>query len=161
MKRKTLPREQAVVSRRGFVGMLLATSAAFAAASAPLAAMAAEQVKSAGEAKGDSPEPVAIARVDELPEGESRRFAFPPVAEHAVLIHVPGAGLRAYSEECTHLGCAVYWDKGGAKIVCPCHKGLFNPGDGAPLAGPPRRPLTAIALDVRDGVIYAIGREKS
>jgi arsenite oxidase small subunit len=30
---------------------------------------------------------------------------------------------------------------------------------GRPLAGPPRRPLTRVVLEVRDGVIYATGVE--
>lgn len=104
--------------------MLLATSAAFAAASAPLVAMAAERARGQ-EPESEAVEPVAIVRVEELPPGESRRFSFPPVARTAL-----------------------------------CHKGYFNPADGAPTAGPPKRPLTAIALEVRDGTIYAVGRKQ-
>ncbi|MFZ5814500.1 MAG: ubiquinol-cytochrome c reductase iron-sulfur subunit [Bacillota bacterium] len=154
-RRRAVPREQALISRRGFVGMLLATSAAFTGATVPLAAMASEEAKEAGE---PALTPVPIARVEEVPPGESRRFSFPPVAKYALLINLPGEGLRAYSEECTHLGCAVYWAPEETRILCPCHKGVFDPTDGAPLAGPPRRPLGRIALEVRDGVIYAVGR---
>jgi len=133
--------------------MLLTTSAAFAGGAIPLVASAAAK----GEGEQPKVAPVPIARVDEVPPGESRRFDFPPVARSALLIHVPGEGLRAYSDECTHLGCAVFWEPGRLQILCPCHKGSFNPIDGSPLQGPPRRPLDRIALEIRDGIIYAVG----
>ena len=44
-------------------------------------------------------------------------------------------------------------------IRCPCHDGMFDMATGRPLAGPPRRPLPQIVLDVRDGQIFATGVE--
>ena len=150
------PLEQKEISRRGFVGMLLAASAAFAAASAPLVATAAREGVGAERVKaGDR---LALAKVDELPEGKTVRFTYPGPDDKAVLIHLPGGELRAWSEECTHLGCAVYWDPGKVQLVCPCHKGYFDPASGAPIAGPPKRALPGIALEIVDGVIYAVGR---
>ena len=43
------------------------------------------------------------------------------------------------------------------KIHCPCHNGWFDIESGAPLAGPPRRPLPRVTLEVLDGVVYATG----
>ena len=45
------------------------------------------------------------------------------------------------------------------ELHCPCHNGYFEISEGRPIAGPPRRPLPRITLEVRDGVIYATGVE--
>ena len=44
-------------------------------------------------------------------------------------------------------------------LRCPCHNGYFEINEGRPIAGPPRRPLPRIKLEVRDRVIYATGVE--
>jgi Rieske Fe-S protein len=45
------------------------------------------------------------------------------------------------------------------RIYCPCHEGIFEMATGRPLAGPARRPLTRIALEVRGGEVFASGIE--
>ena len=50
-------------------------------------------------------------------------------------------------------------DLAHGRFHCPCHNGSFDARTGAPLAGPPRRPLARILLEIRDGDLYAIGRE--
>ena len=69
--------------------------------------------------------------------------------------------LVAFGQKCTHLACAVIPDLPNRQFVCPCHRGFFDAENGQPLAGPPRRPLPKILLEVRDGVIHAIGVELS
>jgi Rieske Fe-S protein len=65
----------------------------------------------------------------------------------------------AYSQKCTHLSCAVRpWVRQGL-IACPCHEGFFDLASGRPVAGPPRRPLARILLDVRGNQVYATGVE--
>jgi Rieske Fe-S protein len=44
-------------------------------------------------------------------------------------------------------------------IHCPCHEGLFDLRSGRPVAGPPRRPLDIVRLQVRGDDIYAVGIE--
>jgi Rieske Fe-S protein len=44
-------------------------------------------------------------------------------------------------------------------IHCPCHEGLFDLGSGRPVAGPPRRPLDLVHVQVRGTDIYAVGVE--
>jgi arsenite oxidase small subunit len=46
-------------------------------------------------------------------------------------------------------------------LLCPCHNGCFDAATGRALAGPARRPLTRIALENRDGVVYAVGVEET
>jgi Rieske Fe-S protein len=45
-------------------------------------------------------------------------------------------------------------------LHCPCHEGLFDLRSGRPIAGPPRRPLPRIVLEVRERDVYAIGVEQ-
>jgi Rieske Fe-S protein len=46
------------------------------------------------------------------------------------------------------------------QLHCPCHEGAFDLATGRPIAGPPRRPLPLVTLEVRDGMIYATGVEE-
>ena len=99
------------------------------------------------------------------------KFARPANAAHthrttrradARLARLDDGKLVAFGQKCTHLQCAVTPDVGAGKFVCPCHKGYFDIQTGRPLAGPPRRPLPRITLNVGDdGVIYATGVELS
>jgi menaquinol-cytochrome c reductase iron-sulfur subunit len=45
-----------------------------------------------------------------------------------------------FSRNCTDLSCPVNFDSGSECFFCPCHGGIFAK-DGAPLAGPPNKPL--------------------
>ena len=66
----------------------------------------------------------------------------------------------AFGQKCTHLSCAVIPRPAENSFYCPCHEGRFDLRTGAPTAGPPRRPLTRIVLDVRGRYIYAVGIEE-
>ena len=65
----------------------------------------------------------------------------------------------AYDQKCTHLSCAVRPRVSEGLMTCPCHDGVFDLRSGRPLAGPPRRPLARILIDVRGNQIYATGIE--
>jgi Rieske Fe-S protein len=99
---------------------------------------------------------VAIARVGELAENEFRIFDYPDAYGQGILVNLPGKGLVAYSDVCTHLSCAVLYRPQEKQFFCPCHDGRFDANTGNVLAGPPVRPLPTIELAVRDGVIYAV-----
>jgi len=57
-------------------------------------------------------------------------------------------GTVCYSAICTHLGCTVgEWDSSQGLLLCPCHKGFFDPRNGAEVvSGPPPRPLPALPI---------------
>lgn len=101
----------------------------------------------------------ALDRLDTFPVGGVR----------AAVVRRPASGWpRAFSEEavfvwrraaddvvvfsrtCTDLGCPVEWDAGSEWFFCPCHGGVFAK-DGAPMAGPPPRPLYRYATRIRAG----------
>jgi Rieske Fe-S protein len=60
-----------------------------------------------------------------------------------------------FSQKCTHLSCAVVPRLDQNILHCPCHEGVFDLRSGRPTAGPPRRPLSRVALDVRGDDVFA------
>jgi len=138
------------ISRRAFTQYLIGGSGVFAASTLGAAAWT-----SLRELDPGTPTPV-IALAD-LTEGEAHLFRYPGPDDPAILIRLTGGALVAYSQKCTHLGCVVFYEPEETELVCPCHEGIFDPTTGDPTAGPPERPLPAIALEVRDDTVWALG----
>ncbi len=140
--------EDEIVTRRDTLRFLLAGSGALFLATGALAIIG-------NLPTGANVQKVAIARVGELAENEWKVFNFPDQYAQGILINLPGKGLVAYSDVCTHLSCAVLY-QGDGKLHCPCHEGLFDAKTGNVLAGPPTRPLSLIQLAIQNGTIYAV-----
>jgi len=140
--------EDEIITRRDTLRFLLAGSGALFLATGALAIIG-------NLPQGNNVQAVPIAKVGELAENEWRVFNFPDQYAQGILINLPGKGLVAYSDVCTHLSCAVVY-QGNGKLHCPCHEGLFDATTGNVLAGPPIRPLPLIQLAIHDGTIYAI-----
>jgi len=138
-----------LVTRRDTLRFLVAGSGALCVATAALALIGQLAPSTAGQ-------PLAIASIGELGENESKVFAYPDQYAQGILVNLPGKGLVAYSDVCTHLSCAVLYSPGRQQFHCPCHEGYFDAYTGNVLAGPPTRPLPLIELDMRDGVVYAV-----
>jgi Rieske Fe-S protein len=99
----------------------------------------------------------AVVRIGEVPVGGVKPF-FYPGADNPCLLLQPEAGVYvAYSQLCTHLSCAVYYEHEQRKLVCPCHDGYFSVRTGAVLQGPPPRALPRILLERRGDEIVAVG----
>jgi nitrite reductase/ring-hydroxylating ferredoxin subunit len=104
--------------------------------------------------------PIArVATTDVLPVGGAMVFSYPGPADACLLVRTAADSFVAYSQKCTHLSCAVRPRVDEGLIACPCHDGFFDLRSGRPVAGPPRRPLARIVLDVRGDQIYATGVE--
>jgi nitrite reductase/ring-hydroxylating ferredoxin subunit len=142
------------VERREFMKFLVLTSLAFTVGQFWIAAQHWWRGR-AGEA-----DPMRLAALDDVPVGGTRTFAYPTGQDPCVLVRVGAGELVAYSQKCTHLSCAVVPRVEEGLIHCPCHQGFFDLASGRPLAGPPRRPLTRVRLEIRDGQIYAAGIEE-
>ncbi len=138
------------IARRDFTRYLLAASGAFAVGSIGAAAFASWPRANVG-----APRP--IVELQAVPEGSSHLFRYPTGEDPAILVHLPSGELRAFSQKCTHLGCVVFWQEDRDRLFCPCHEGVFDPSTGAPIEGPPDRPLTRIDIEVRDGTVWAQG----
>jgi len=88
-------------------------------------------------------------------------FRYPEDAVPRIAVRTPEGKLVAYSQVCTHLSCAVVYDRKENALLCPCHRGAFNIDSGRPTAGPPERPLPRIRIEQRGDQLYAIGTHPS
>ena len=139
------------VARRDFMKFLVLTSLAFAAGQFVIGNAALRRgQKLVAESK-------KIASLRDLAIGQTITFTYPTASDPCVLTRLDEKTLVAYSQKCTHLSCAVIPNAMEGVIHCPCHEGLFELKTGRPLAGPPRRPLPVITLELRDDDIYATG----
>lgn len=141
-----------VVSRRQLLRYAVYTSAALSAGTTGLLALSAAW-------RPGSAATAPILRASELAEGSAHYFHYPQPDEQAVLLHLPGGRFTAFSQRCTHLSCAVFYQPERERLLCPCHEGVFDPLTGEPVAGPPRRRLPRIDLRKEGDVLYAVGIE--
>ena len=74
-----------------------------------------------------------------------------------ILVRLGPDHFVAYDQQCTHLSCPVLPRPAEGKLHCPCHNGWFDLETGRPLAGPPRRALPRVLLEVRGDTVYATG----
>ncbi len=137
------------VTRRAFTRYLIAGSGVFAASTVGAAVWTSLRHL-------DSGSPTPIVGLNDLPEGAIHLFNYPGPKDPAIVLHLAGGELVAYSQKCTHLGCVVFYEPEHSELVCPCHEGIFEPATGDPIAGPPERPLPAIEIEVRDNTIWAL-----
>jgi Rieske Fe-S protein len=103
--------------------------------------------------------PVRIAAAADLRPGGSLLFRYPTDDDPCIVVRDQSGALQAYSQVCTHLSCAVVYRPEERILFCPCHQGVFNLGDGAPVAGPPTRPLPRILVEQRGDDLFAVGME--
>ena len=105
------------------------------------------------------PEPagVPVARVADIPVGGAQLFDYPDEHAPRILVRLSDDEFVAYDQQCTHLLCPVLPEVEHGVMHCPCHEGYFDIRSGRPIAGPPRRPLARVTLEVRDGTVYAMG----
>lgn len=147
--------EDDYVSRRDLVKFIILTSGAFAVGQVWIAL---KGFFRSGEA---TIERLPIAGVDEVEVGGAKTFEYPKGSAPRLLVRTGPRAFVAYDQQCTHLQCPVVPAVAEGKIHCPCHDGWFDLQSGRPLAGPPRRPLPRVSLEVVGDTVYATGVENS
>lgn len=140
------------VTRREFARYLVLGSAALAAGTTGIAAWTQLRRINEGESR-------AIVALDDVPIGETYLFSYPSKDDPAVVLRLGEDEIVAFSQKCTHLGCVVFYQADQDRWHCPCHEGNFETETGNVISGPPTRPLGRIDVEVRDGTIWALGRE--
>jgi len=140
------------VERRDFMKFMVLTSLAFTAGQFWIAMQNWWRRRS-------GPGIVRLASVDDVPVGATHTFTFPTEHDPCILVRPDERTFLAYSQKCTHLSCAVVPRVEDGVIRCPCHEGFFDLASGRPIAGPPRRPLSIVRLDIRGNEIFAAGIE--
>lgn len=141
------------LTRREFIKFLLLTSAAFSAGQFWFLVQNFLQQQAA-------PPSQVIARVEDVPVGDSLIFKYPADSPARLLVRVDETNFVAYEQQCTHLTCPVIPHVEKGELHCPCHDGIFDLLTGRPIAGPPRRPLARVTLEIREGNVVATGIEK-
>lgn len=148
--------EEAHVTRREFCNFLGLTSAALFVSAAGFGAKAALDAR-----ESVSLPAVPIDGAEALAPNSSLNFSYPTERDSAILIRTADGAYHAYGQKCTHLSCPVYYSRDHERLECPCHEGAFNAATGDVLYGPPPRALDAIEVEMRDGQVWAIGRNPS
>ena len=139
-------------SRRDFTKLLGLTSLAFVVGQAWIVLL------SWLRGTRTAPSGVQLASVAELPVGGAKLFHYPTELDPCLLVRVSENEFVAFGQKCTHLSCPVIPRVAERMFYCPCHAGAFDLKTGFPIAGPPRRPLPRVLIEVRDGKVFATGR---
>ena len=142
------------VERRDFMKFLVLTSAAFALGQLWIG------VENWYRRRSGQPPVQRIAAVDDLAVGGAVVFRYPDEHEPCLLVRLTPSEFVAFGQKCTHLSCAVIPRPAENSFYCPCHEGRFDLRTGQPTAGPPRRPLRRVVLDIRGRHIYAVAIEE-
>ena len=137
------------VARRDFTKFLVLTSLPFALVQIGLGLLN-------GFRRHHQPPVKAIAVLADIPIGGVHVFHYPEEHDPCLLLRPDADTLRAFSQKCTHLSCAVYYSRESNRLECPCHKGFFSVADGSVLQGPPSRPLPKILLEKRGDELVAV-----
>ncbi|MCI0388755.1 MAG: Rieske 2Fe-2S domain-containing protein [Acidobacteria bacterium] len=143
------------VARRDFTKFMVLTSFALVAGQAWIAAQ-----NFLRQRRGQPPMR-QIATVNQLAVGQSLAFNYPAEHDTCLLVRTGERSFVAFDQRCTHLSCSVVPEADKKRFFCPCHNGSFDLETGKPLAGPPRRPLARIKLEIVNDAIYAAGVEVS
>ena len=142
------------VERRDFLKFMVLTSAAFTVGQIWIAA------QNWYRHRAGSPPIQRIASINDLAVGGALGFRYPDEHEPCLLVRLSTTEFVAFGQKCTHLSCAVIPRPAESSFYCPCHEGRFDLRTGVPIAGPPRRPLTRVVLEMRGHDIYAVGVEE-
>jgi Rieske Fe-S protein len=90
--------------------------------------------------------------------GYAMTFRYLSERDLAILVRTRDGRYHAYTQNCTHQGCPVNFERAHDRLECPCHQGAYDLQTGASLFGPPRLPLTRIDLELRGGEVWAVGK---
>ena len=141
------------VERRDFMKFLVLTSAAFTLGQLWIG------VQNWYRKQNGQPGIQRIASIDDLAVGGALTFTYPDAHEPCLLVRLTEREFVAFGQKCTHLSCAVVPRPAEGIFYCPCHEGRFDLKTGVPTAGPPKRPLPRVRLELRGRDIYAVGVE--
>ncbi|MCX7782403.1 MAG: Rieske 2Fe-2S domain-containing protein [Meiothermus sp.] len=93
--------------------------------------------------------PALLLRIPKPAEGDRRALVVRRGSETLFLV--------SYLLVCTHQGCKPALPNPERNLVCPCHGSTYKATDGSVVRGPARQMLEGIRLEVRNGVIFAVG----
>jgi Rieske Fe-S protein len=101
---------------------------------------------------------MCVAAVEDTAVGGYKLFRYPTEDDPCILLRLDAGKFVAFNQHCTHLSCPVVFNSGTCRLECPCQKGAFSAEHGGVIAGPPREPLEALDVAVRNGGIWVTQR---
>ena len=101
---------------------------------------------SGGSEEAEQVSSVSLGAPDTLAPNSAKNFKFG--SQPAIIYRDAAGAFHAFSAVCTHLGCTVQYKEDKQKIYCACHGGTYEPATGKNIAGPPPKPLKALAVAV-------------
>ena len=142
------------VTRREFARYLVLGAGAMAVGNVGLAVWT--QLRSINTGR-----PRPIVELTSVSVGDTYLFRYPSESDPAILLRVSDREVVAFSQQCTHLGCVVYYQAHENRWHCPCHEGNFATLTGDVISGPPTRALGRIDVEVRDDAkVWALGKRE-
>lgn len=105
-----------------------------------------------GAAKPNPPAGEPLAKLADVPVGDSKAVTTPDGAE-AIVSRKSETAVSGFSATCTHQGCTVA--PAGAELKCPCHGSVFDAFTGEVKNGPAEQPLPKIAVRIDQDSIVA------
>ncbi len=153
MEHAAVTRRAVVTAGCGLAALTTLTACAGYGAGGPVTGSAPSAVpnEAAGTAGGDAGGDAAgavVAAVADVPVGGGIVLA----AQDLVVTQPVAGTFKGFSATCTHQGCRVNEVADGT-INCPCHGSRFAVVDGAPTAGPAKKPLPEKAVEVRGSAV--------
>lgn len=89
-----------------------------------------------------------LGKLEDFAKGSVTAFR----SDKLYLVRMDDGGLLALSLQCTHLGCAISWNKDSGLFDCPCHASSFNLG-GDVISPPAPRALDIYPLIIEGGML--------
>jgi len=140
--------EEAISSRRGFLGRLwlLLGGVALAEAVWIVAGFLSPRRRRASDS--DDAALIVAGPVERFEPGSVTAFQ----QGRFYLARLADGGFLALNRECTHLGCTVPWVADEGRFVCPCHASAFDI-EGQVLSPPAPRPLDLFAVRIENDIV--------
>jgi cytochrome b6-f complex iron-sulfur subunit len=105
--------------------------------------------------------PQDVGSIDDFVAGSGEVVRFG--STRVMILKSTGGSVSAVSDVCTHLGCAIRFERSGnqpGELACNCHESRFNL-DGENLSGPATKPLDRFQVRIDDGRVIVVGHDRS
>ena len=154
-----LPKQQAVTTRRSYLGWLvgLCTAGVGAALSVPIVRyvlypLSVKTTETKWSDAGAASDFASISAPVQRQVTVEAVDGWTKTASNKVVYVTKGTSgqLEVLSAVCPHLGCSVQWVDSQHKFVCPCHGATYSQ-DGAKLGGPAPRGMDSLESQVQNG----------
>ncbi|HJX79604.1 Rieske (2Fe-2S) protein [Glutamicibacter sp.] len=153
MNSPSKPTRRTLLGAAGATGLGVALTACIPSSSPD----SSEPASAASSPDGDGQKVLPSDQLAELGKAEVTVRGPASGKDLGVLLYRPDAStVLAYSNICSHQGCAVGTETPEANFYCACHGSRYNYEDGSVLAGPALRGLTRYAASIKgkDIVVY-------